>query len=172
MTRYPDLPPAPPLEPFKHVFAIRFRWFYWIESWVASSACLRDPTLPRFKLDLDSAPEELGAALNKALAASVFMQNTDPRGDVLFRKLAKSDRSTLDAPLLAHAPVKTSASLYRGARGCAVERAAGVITITPELRDGPGGWTHLPGVAATKLATDINEGALGRALMDCFERAR
>ncbi|MEO0823538.1 MAG: contact-dependent growth inhibition system immunity protein [Pseudomonadota bacterium] len=172
MTDYEAFPPGPRLEPYKCAFAIRFRWFYWIESWVASSAGLGDPTLPRYRLPLDASPEELGAAVNQALAGSVFMQNTDPRGQALFRQLLKTDRATLDAPRLANAPVKTSASLYRGARGCGIYLKRDRITIEPTKRDGPDGWTPLPDSAATELAADVDEGALGRALMDCFERSR
>ncbi len=168
----PGREPAPSSRPYKTAVAYRFRWFYVIESWIASAGSVLDPEGIRLRLDLDASPEELGAAVKRALEVSRFMQGDSPLYGRLFDAALQMTPDEVAAPFLEMAPVKTRHSLYRDAKSCGLRLQDGRIEIMPTKRAGPGGWVGLHGVEPLCISEASDAAEIGRALLRAFDLAR
>jgi len=168
----PGRKPAPPLHPYKTAEAYRFRWFYVIESWIASGASVLDPEGVRLRLELDASPQEIGEAVKTALDASRFMPRDSHSFAELFRRALKATPDEDAARFLEMAPVRTRTSLYRDARNCGIRTQGSRIIITPMEKDGPGGWSGMRRVEDIDIPEAADAAEIGRALLRGFELAR
>lgn len=161
--------PAPPRPPFKSANVTAFRWFIEVVAKAITGLNIHDRDAAHFLLPVGSDEASLGRHVRLALEASRFFEPGTPEWENRPRIPTPEAIKASYAPLLKLAKVRSRRALFDDAHLVSLRSQDGVVTISPTVNTGGGGFTRktwMKDLRDVTVALDAGDEALGRAVRE------
>lgn len=157
--------------------------FICVQTFSGYRSCRADPEGGQYLLSVDVSDVSLGEAVQSALAASRFVL-AERREGVWIHPEATFDRRLYDPMLTEQRYVewtkrlmskfdyKSKRELFKGMKNCSIKSTAGVLTISPTIRERMEGWAGMPDDEDVVAPTGSSPLEVGSAVRLALSRCR